>query len=251
MKAILLAAGYGTRLYPLSIKTPKPLIKITNIPIIERIIRNINEVAEIDDVFIVTNDKFYFKISSWLENNISSNDFRKNISVVNDGTSTNESRLGPIGDIVFVLKKYNIEDDLLIVAGDNLFDMPLINLYESWKIKKGTILAIYDFQSIEKVKNKFGIVLVDDQKRIISFEEKPSSPKSSLAATALYLLRSCDADIIKDFYSREKNRELNSGDIIKELLRKGVPVYGEFLSEWFDIGSYDDLERAQSYYSRK
>jgi glucose-1-phosphate thymidylyltransferase len=251
MKAILLAAGYGTRLYPLAKNTPKVLIKISNIPIIERIIGNINNISEIDDVYIITNDKFYSNISSWLESYISLNKLCKNISVVNDGTSTNDSRIGPIGDIVFVIKKYNIKDDILIVAGDNLFDTPITNLYTFWKSKNGAVLAIYDYKSIEKVKNKFGIVLVNDQRRIISFEEKPDSPKSSLAATALYLLRGCDVDIIREFYSRNKNRDLNSGDIIKELLRNGVPVYGEFLNEWFDIGSYDDLERAQSYYSGK
>jgi glucose-1-phosphate thymidylyltransferase len=251
MKAICLAAGYGTRLYPLTQNTPKPLIKIANVPILERILRNIEEVPEIDEVFIVTNDKFYKTISSWLEGMFASSDFRKKIATVNDGTSTNESRLGPIGDIIFVLEKYNIQDDLMIIAGDNLFDMPLAKLYQSWKSQNGTLIGIYDFQSIERVKNKFGVVLIDDQKRILSFEEKPSSPKSSLAATALYLLRKCDVDLIKDFYLKEGNHELNSGDLIKELLRQGVPIHGELIDQWFDIGSPDDLKHAESYYMQK
>ena len=121
MKAVVLAAGYATRLYPLTKDQPKPLLEVAGKPIAEHIIRKIEEVDEVDEIFIVTNNKFSEHFSKWV-NSFSSS---KKITVVNDQTMSNEDRLGSLGDIQFVIEKHNVEDDILVVAGDNLFEFSL------------------------------------------------------------------------------------------------------------------------------
>jgi glucose-1-phosphate thymidylyltransferase len=249
MKVIILAAGYGTRLYPLTADIPKPLLPIAGIPIIERILSLLKGIKQIDDIFIVTNHKFVNVFTEWLATYRTKTSNRYKIKIIDDGTTAEADRLGPIGDIVHVYRSQAVEDDLLIIAGDNLFHLDFSLMLTTYEEKHNSILAVYDLKEKNRVKNRFGVVLTDDTKRVISFEEKPENPQSSVAATAIYLLRNCDIKIIEAFYEKNMNRELNSGDMIKVLLDDNVPIYCIHLSEWIDIGSPDDLKLAQKYYS--
>jgi len=249
INGLILAAGYSTRLYPLTLNTPKPLLEVGSKLMVERILSKMNEMTELGTIYIVTNAKFVTHFNDWLALYREAHAGAKEIVIVNDGTESNDTRLGPVGDINFVLQQYTVETDLLVVAGDNIFE---VNLSEIVKVKNqhnASVLAVYDFNDIERVRNKFGVTLCNHDGKITAFEEKPAEPKSTLAATALYLLKQDHLPYIIDLYKRPHEGELNAGEMIIELLRQGADVYSYPLDEWFDIGSKEDLEKAAIHYS--
>jgi len=123
LKALILAAGYGTRLYPLTLNTPKPLLDVAGRPMLDYIIDKINDIPEVDLIYVVTNEKFTQNFQEWSDklNNL------KPIKVINDGTSTNETRLGAVGDICFVLEHENLNEDFIVIGGDNLFENKIVD----------------------------------------------------------------------------------------------------------------------------
>ncbi len=250
MKAIILAAGYSTRLYPLTKDTPKPLLPIGKIPIVERILGKLQSVNDIDRVYIVTNSRFITHFEKWLEKyKKQPNNYNPELILVDDGTYTNETRLGPVRDIALVLRKYDIQDDILVTAGDNLFEMDLEKFCKVSRLNKASALAVYELESIDLVRNKFGVVLTDENNKILEFEEKPDEPKSSIAASAIYAFIKEDLKHIINLSGQPAEKEINVGEIIKYFVENNIPVYCEFLTTWFDIGSHDDLRKADEYYS--
>ena len=137
MKAIILAAGYATRLYPLTINKPKALLTINEKPIINYIVEQINTIDVVDEIYVVTNHKFIDSFANW-QNEIES---RAKITVLDDGTTSEQDRKGAIGDIAFVIQKMNINDELLVVAGDNFFTYPLKNYYDFYKLTLNRLLS--------------------------------------------------------------------------------------------------------------
>lgn len=238
MKAIVLAAGYSTRLYPLTLNQPKPLLKVAGKPMLEHIMFRIEEVDDINGIFIVTNDKFYPHFLEWVKNYRSN----KKINIINDGTKKNEDRLGAVGDIHFVIKNEKIDDDVLVIAGDNLFEFSLDHMNIFFNEKKSPVVALSDVKDKELAK-KYGIVDLDEKEKIIGFEEKPNEPKSTLASTACYIFSKEDLEILEKSISQGKKPD-NLGDFIKFLSEK-KHVYGFVFSErWFDIGSKEQLDKA-------
>lgn len=246
MKGIILAAGYATRLYPLTKNMPKPLIPIANVPIIERILLKFSGLNKIDQIFVVTNSKFYPHFQKWLSAYRAEQNLE--ITIVDDGTLTNETRLGPVGDITLVLEKFKIQEDVLVLAGDNLFELDLKKMCDVSEKNKASVLGAYKYGSPDDVRNKFGVVLVDETNRILDFEEKPDDPKSTSAATAIYLFRKDALAHIITLYKRPHDKEINVGEIIPWLLKNNLPVYCEYLTLWFDIGAHEDLKEADEYY---
>ena len=206
----------------------------------------LEKIPEVDEVFVVTNSKFVGHFKSWKETNKS----RKKMTIVDDGTLRNEDRLGAIGDIHFVLQNENIKDDVLVVAGDNLFEFSLKKFVDFYKKKKGSIIAAYDLKDRKKLAHKYGVVELDGEGRIVHFEEKPAKPKTSLASTACYIFSKDDLKKVPDYIQRS-DRYDNPGDFIKWLNEKS-PVYGfTFIEKWFDIGSFEALEEAYEAYGKK
>ena len=246
MKAIILAAGYATRLHPLTENQPKPLLAVGEKPIVEHILDKINQIQEVDEIIIVTNNKFTPHFESWLKSYQTS----KPIKIVNDGTLTNEDRLGAVGDINFVLEKENIQDDVLVVAGDNLFEFELINLMAFFKEKNTTVVALHDLKDKNKVADKLGVVQIDQENKIIDFEEKPADPKTTLASTGCYIFKKDDVLHIAN-YVKSGERWDNTGDFLKWLMDQSA-IYGfTFTERWFDIGSFEALEEAYEVYGKK
>ncbi|MEW5896696.1 MAG: nucleotidyltransferase family protein [Nanoarchaeota archaeon] len=243
MKAIILAAGYATRLYPLTLNTPKPLLKIGKKKLVEHILSKVETIDEIDVIYVVTNQKFSAHFERWLKNFKS----KKKIKIINDGTQTNEDRLGAIGDIHFVVEKEKINDDILVVAGDNLFEFPMADFVYFFKEKNASIVGAYDMKAKEKLAKKYGVVETDESHKIIGFEEKPEFPKTSLAATACYLFTGNDVQEVKRCI-QEKGRPDNSGDFMKYLAGKTSVYAYVFDEKWFDIGSFESLREAVEYY---
>lgn len=245
MKAIILAAGYATRLYPLTIDTPKQLIQIGNKLMIEHIINKLEEIKELKEIYIVTNAKFYSKFIEWKQNYNCS----KPIIIHNDGTTSNEDRLGAVGDINFVIKAEKIKDDLFIIAGDNLFELNLNEIVHEFKKHGKSIVAARDLGDKSKLAKRFGVIVNDSKNNIIDFEEKPALPKTSLASTMIYLLNKESVNIISKIYDSGKMFD-NGGDLIHELVNSiGVKCF-IFNSAWYDIGSHEQLEEVHNLYSQ-
>ncbi len=235
MKGIILAAGYGTRLKELGINTPKPLLLIAGKPVIEYIIDRIDNL--VDEIVVVTNDKFYNEFLEW--KNKHSN---KKITLINDGSTCNENRLGGVGDMHFAVNKLNIQEDVLIIAGDNLFEFDISKIL-TWP---GSSIGVIDLKDPAKLSKKFGTILLDENNKIINFEEKPKNPKSALAATLIYYLKKDDVDFLKTFNSKE-----DAGLFIISLCER-TEVYGTVFNDtWIDIGSPEQYEEANKLFSQK
>ncbi len=248
MKAIILAAGYATRLYPLTLDRPKPLLPVGGRPIIEYILDKIQEIDDVDEVFVVTNNKFFTHFEEWKKGYRSAGHEIK-IKIINDGTMTNEDRLGAVGDLKLVVEKERIDEDLLVVAGDNLFEFSIMPLHGLSLEKKASVLALYDLKDPEKLANKFGVVVIDDEMKVIDFEEKPPKPKSSLTATVVYVITKDDLGLLKGFFGSGKVPD-NIGEMIRFLSTKST-VYGmPFKEGWVDIGGKAEYEMADRRYSR-
>ena len=230
MKALILAAGYATRLRPLTDDFPKQLLPVGGRPIVDWILDNIRE-AGIDDVHLVTNARFAPLFDEWAAT--------RGVTVHDDGTSSNETRLGAIGDIQFV----DLRDDLLVVAGDNLFDFTLSGFIDFWRGHGDSAVAVYDVGDRELVKKYSVVELVDE--RIVRFEEKPADPQSTLIATATYLFSAADVARVGD-YLAEGNPPDQPGNYVGWLARTST-IYGyRFAGEWYDIGDLGQLLEADN-----
>jgi glucose-1-phosphate thymidylyltransferase len=231
VKALILAAGYATRLSPLTDNLPKQLLRVGGRPIVDWILDKLRE-AGIDDVHLVTNARFAPLFADWAE--------EQGVTVHDDGTTSNETRLGAIGDIDFV----GLDDDLLVIAGDNLFDFSLADYLAFWREKGGSAVAVYDVRDRELAK-KYGIVAVDDDDRIVDFVEKPEDPPSTLAATATYIYSGEHVRLVKT-YLAEGNNPDQPGNFVAWLHRR-EPVYAyRFEGGWYDIGDRDQLLAADN-----
>ncbi len=245
LKALILAAGYATRLYPLTQNQAKPLIKVAGREIIAHILDKIETIKEIDQIFIITNNRFYPDFEAWLKGQ----KYSKKIKIINDGTVSNETRLGAIGDLNFVLEREKVKDDMLVIAGDNLFGFSLKDFIGYFKKKKSSVVAFYDLKDLEKVRGRYGVGILKDS-RVVDFEEKPLDPRSSLASTACYVFKNSDLQKV-EAYIKQKRKVDHPGDLIKHLAQVSE-VHGFVFSEhWFDIGSFESLKEAEAAYSKK
>ncbi len=239
MKALILAAGYATRLYPLTKEIPKPLLEVGGKAILGHIIDKL-EIPEIDEIYIITNNYFYPHFSRWLEHNPS----MKQIKLISDGTFSNEDRLGSIGDMEFFVQQEDIKDDLLIIGGDNLFEEKLTDFINFFK-QKGSSIMLHDVENKEIAK-KLGIVSLGSESIITNFVEKPDIPESTLASTLVYCLKK---EHIKLFSEALKENKWDSPGHFISFLSEREQVFGKTLQgKWFDIGSIDQLEESRRYY---
>ena len=247
MKVILLAAGYATRLYPLTLNQPKPLLDVAGRPVIEFILDMIEPLKEVDEVFIVTNQKFYTHFEKW------NNGFKssKKIVIVNDGTLNNEDRLGATGDIEFVIKEKNIKDDLLILAGDNIFRTDLRDFINFSISKRPSVsIGLYDVENLELAK-KYGIVMLSDDKKVLEFKEKSALPKSTLAAMCLYFFSKEKLTVIGEYLKNPSSKD--APGFFLEWLSKNDIIFGYVFKneKWFDIGDKDSYEEANREFKKE
>ena len=238
MKAIILCAGYATRLYPLTLDKPKSLLPIFGKPILNYIIEKIEDIGGIDEIFVVINDRFSDAFAGWLGD--FGKFFEKKIKIINDGTNTNETRLGGIGDLDFAIKREKISDDLLVILGDNFFDFSLTSFLEFFKRTKRICVGVYDLKDKEQAK-KFGVLKVGNN-RLISFEEKPQNPESTIISTGIYLFPREDLKRVSDYMKTDKSKD-GPGYFILDLLKTQEIHTFEFKGKWFDIGTKEIYER--------
>jgi glucose-1-phosphate thymidylyltransferase len=241
MKALVLAAGYGTRLSALTKDTPKPLLEVQGKSLVNYLLDKIRDLESLDEVIVVTNNKFYDAFCDWAKRQ---DDFPSPIQVVNDGTNTPEDRLGSIGDIDFVLNHKRIDDDLIVLGGDNLFDYDLgAYIQYAQKRQDAVTIGLYDIADYEQAK-LFGVVAVDDNQKVIRFEEKPAQPSSTLVAMCFYYLPRRTLPLVRK-YLDEVQKSDTAGDYIRWLCAQNE-VYGyTFTGTWYDIGSIESYKEAQ------
>ena len=243
MKALILAAGYATRLYPLTETVAKPLLPVGGRPMIDYVLDRIFEVDEVDGVQVVTNHKFAASFLRWAEAHEAAG---VQIDVHDDGTTSEDDRLGAIGDIRFVIEQAGLEgDDLLVVAGDNLFDSSVADYVRWWRGKgEASAVALYDVGDLDLVR-KYSSVELDDDDRLVGFLEKPQQANSSLVATATYLFHRAHVPLVER-YLQEGNSPDQPGRFVAWLVPR-APVYGyRFKGQWHDIGDAEQLLEADN-----
>ena len=247
MKILVLTAGYATRLYPLTLNTPKPLLKVGGKPMIDRILEKCACQAGVDGIYVVTNGKFFDSFKAWAEKA----DYKAKISVINDNTFTNETRLGAIKDIELAADRMNIDDDLLVVAGDNLFEFDIKKLIGFGKKNSdGITIALYDIKDIGSA-SRYGVVSVDKANLVTDFEEKPKAPKSTLVSTGVYFIPKGKVATIKKYISSPGTKPDQPGYYIS-WMAKFDKVYGlAFREDWYDIGDIESYRKADEEYKKK
>lgn len=245
MKGLILAAGYGTRLYPLTLDRPKPLIKVGGRTILERLLRKFELMEDCDEVYIVTNDKFHNMMVKWVRDR----SFTVKIKVINDQTRSNEDRLGAIGDINLVLEKEKPGDDLLIVAGDNLFEFDILDFVRFGKEKDKFSVALYDVKD-RKLAQRYGIVGLNGSQKVTSFDEKPSSPESTLASTGIYFIPRTLLHLMDKYFNTDLIKDA-PGNFVKWVSENDAVFGYVFDQGWYDIGDKVSLEKADIEYRER
>lgn len=247
MKALLLAAGYATRLYPLTLDKPKALLAIGRQPIIDYILAKIKRVREIDEVFVITNHKFYEHFKNWADGRRGS----PAVSVIDDGTLSNDDRLGAIGDIEFAIRQKAIGEGLLVVGADNIFDAGLVNFIKFSASKKtAACVGLYDLAD-RKLATQYGVVSIDRSGKVIDFQEKPQFPKSTFVSTCIYYFPAQKLKMFKEYLSSASKSKDASGNYIM-WLSKNDSVYGYVLSgRWYDIGDMESYKKANKEFKRE
>ncbi len=241
MKVLILAAGYATRLYPLTLTRPKPLLSVAGRPMIEHVLDNLAPIEDLHRVYVVTNAKFAQAFQEWADT-YRTRQPKLDFTIVNDGSTDDTNKLGAIGDLHLVLTRERVEDDLIVVAGDNLFSQTLEGFAQFARQRPAPVVALYDVGSLDQVR-KYNSIRIDADQRITFFEEKPQHPESTLSAIALYYYPRGLLPLIHQ-YVAEGNHPDQPGRLVQWLYPR-VPFYTwQVPGLWFDIGSKETLEEA-------
>src|SRR6266700_7616932 len=248
MKVVILAAGYATRLYPLTLTQPKPLLPVAGKPMVEYVLDNLSGIDGIDRIYVVTNAKFAEHFQKWADAYTRSVK-KLNFTIVNDGSTDDTNKLGAIGDLHLVITREKVDDDLVVVAADNLFSESLGGFGQYCRQKNAPVLGIYDVGSLAEAK-KYGVVDLDGEGRIVRFEEKPKEPASTLIGIALYFYPRNVAPLIGQ-YIAEGNNPDQPGRLVQWLYPR-LPVYTWSVpGMWYDIGSKETLEEANHIFANR
>ena len=240
MHCLVLAAGYATRLYPLTENFPKPLLKVGEKTILDHLLDDLDATGEIDRYVVISNRKFAPHFAEWAKGRSPS------ITVLDDGTTTNEGRLGAVRDVAFAIRELSLDDELLVVAGDNLLDFSLSRFLAYFRTKGASSVLRYYEPAIERLK-KCGVLEIDDADRILSMREKPAEPKSHWCCPPFYC------------FTREDARRFDEGiragcgvdapGSFIAWLSSVSPVYAmEMPGRRYDIGDLKSYEEVQKNY---
>ncbi|MDZ4196564.1 MAG: nucleotidyltransferase family protein, partial [Candidatus Izemoplasmatales bacterium] len=214
MKCIVLAAGYATRLYPITLNTPKPLLEVAGRTILDRIVDKIEIVPYIDQIIVISNDLFYQNFVKWK----SSYKGSKEITIINDLTRSNETRLGAIKDICFAIHHLQIQDNVIVLAGDNLFDFELLDFVNYYNFIQTDCITSHLMEDVERIK-RTGVAQIDSNNLLLSFEEKPKYPKSMYAVPPFYIYQKETLPLLDQFLQEGNNGDA-PGMLLSWLLTK-------------------------------
>ena len=247
MNVLILAAGYATRLYPLTLTKAKPLLEVAGKPMIEWVLDNLAPVPGIETVYVVTNDKFAKDFQDWADGYAKSQPKFK-FKIVNDGSRSDADKLGAIGDIRLVITREELAGKpLMVIAGDNLFSDPLTEFAAAAQGSAAT-LATYDVGDLEAMK-KYSAIKTDEEGIITHFEEKPEKPETTLTGIALYYFAPETLELFTTYIAAGNNPD-QPGRFIQWLhTRRPVKTY-QLAGTWYDIGSKETLEEANEIFAK-
>ncbi len=242
MDVVLLCAGYGTRLSPLTDNTPKALLPVAGKPILEYLLSCLKDREDVSSVVLVSNHKFFDTFKLWLKEN-----GYTYVKLLDDGSTSNDDRKGAIGDLLFAIEECNLSDNLLVVGGDNIWEEGLSGFLDFAKRKNEICIGIYDLGRKDLAK-EFGVVLLNDDGKVVEFEEKPSNPKSSLIGMCLYYFPKQKLVRIYDYWNDKRNPRDAIGYFLKFLVERDDVFGYVFGGRWFDIGSISAYEEANRFF---
>lgn len=243
MNCIILAAGYATRLYPLTLDRPKPLLKVKDKTILDWLVDDLEKSGEIEKYIVVSNSKFAKNFENWAN----SKQIKDKITAVDDGTLTNETRLGAVADILFAQKELNLTGDMMVIAGDNVLDFSLCKFIEYYKEKNASCIMRYYEENFERCK-KSGVVETDSDDVILSMEEKPENPKTQWLVPPFYIYTADDAAKIEEALSEGCGKDAPGS--FAAWLSQNTKVYAmEMPGKRYDIGNIESYENVQKDYT--
>ena len=240
MKCLILAAGYATRLYPLTENFPKPLLKVGEKTILDWLIDDMDKSGVIDEYVVISNHKYARHFEDWSKTK------PQKITVIDDGTSTNETRLGAVKDILYAINVLNLDDDMLVIAGDNVLDFSLTGFISYAKEKQTSCIMRY-YEASEQKLTKCGVVEIDEKDKILTMEEKPAAPKSHWCCPPFYYYTKADAKLVQKGIDNGCGTDA-PGSYIAWLCTQ-TPVHAmEMPGSRYDIGNLESYERVKSEY---
>ncbi len=248
MKVLILAAGYATRLYPHTLTQPKPLLPVAGKPMIDHVLDNLAPIGGLDRFYIVTNAKFAGHFEKWADH-YRANKAPLDFTIVNDGSTDDTNKLGAIGDLHLVLTREHVDDDLIVVAGDNLFSDQLTAFGHFCREAPTPVLGVYDVGNLEEIK-KYNAITMDGTGRVTFFEEKPKQPRSTVTGIALYYYPRATLPLIRQ-YIAEGNNPDQPGRLVQWLYPRVHFRTWRVPGIWYDIGSKEALEEANRVFAKK
>ena len=247
MKALILAAGYGTRLYPYTKHFPKPLLKVKDRPIIDFLVDKLGKVEDLSSIVVVTNNRFFGHFKRWKEEQ----PLKARIKLLNDHTESPEDKLGATGDMDLAFRSEGLSQDFLVLGGDNFFREPLEDFMDFARSHSPAIsIGVFDVKNKKEASN-FGVVVLDKKHRITDFQEKPAKPKSTLAAMCLYYFPKEKLRLVGKCLSGGEQCFDNVGAYIKWLADNEQVFAFTFKELWYDIGRIQTYEALNKTLNKK
>ncbi len=240
MKCLILAAGYATRLYPLTENFPKPLLKVGDKTILDWLIDDIDFIGKVDEYVVISNDKFFIHFEKWAQTK------SQKITVLNDKTTCNENRLGAVKDIEFARNTLNLDDDLLVIAGDNLLDFSLTE-FINYSLKKCASCIMRYYEENEQKLQKTGVIEIDENDKVINMVEKPKNPASNWACPPFYFYKKEDAKLITRAINDGCNVDA-PGSFAVWLSKKSTIYAMQMSGKRYDIGNLESYQKVQKEY---
>ena len=240
MKCLILAAGYATRMYPLTENFPKPLLKVQGKTILDWLIGDIDTLGVVDEYVVISNHKFAHHFDAWAKER------PQKITVVDDGTESNETRLGAVRDIQFAIDACKIDDDMLVIAGDNLLNFSLTK-FIAYAMEKKTSCIMRYYEAVKEKLSRSGVATIDENDKIVDMEEKPAQPKSNWCCPPFYYYTREDARLVKKGIEAGCGVDA-PGSYIAWLCKQTTVHAMEMPGTRYDIGNLESYEKAQTDY---
>ena len=242
MKNIVIAAGYATRLYPLTENFPKPLLKIGERSILDRILDDVDGIEDIDEHIIVTNHKFAEIFNNWVSER-KQKPGTKPIRIIDDGTTDNENRLGAVKDLLLAIDEFGINDDIMVLAADNVLDFSFQGFVDFFKQKNTSVIMCHHEPELYKLQ-RTGVIAVDDDMKVLEMQEKPEHPVSNWAVPPFYIYKKNDLPLIRDCLNHGCGFDA-PGNLAHYLVNATTIHAWIMPGSRYDIGSLDSYKEAQ------